>query len=538
MPDITNFYKYLEHAGFDTKAHQVEGVKWCLANEVNGQQASNTVIRGGLIADDMGLGKTAQIIGVILCNFFKSGTLIVLPRALLEQWTSVLRTTAGHRPLVYHGYAKRNITLAQLKSAPIVLTTYGLVATRKNGKLSPLHEVKWKRVVFDEAHHLRNSATNIHQGALKLNAKIRWLITGTPIQNSRKDFYSLCSILRVPCGFYLDPSNKKAIIDSFILKRTKESVGITLPPLTHEAIVVDWKDDKEKQFAKDVHSTLQFSGVSGHSRDNSSLLNGMCEVTLVALLRARQLCVHPPLVRKKIKTLICEGTLEDDRTMYDKVKHSSKLDAVIHKINERKRNGNSKLVFCHFRGEIDALKNSLLKKGLDVKTFDGRTDRAERNNIITSNCDVLILQIQTGCEGLNLQQFNEVYFVSAHWNPAVEDQAVARCHRIGQTRPVHVFRFGMRNFDEDDETKTLDSYATEVQNTKREEMKFIDEDESNTNDKDNDNKDNDDECAICLSKPKDTMYLNCGHGFCKMCVYQMKQQPNLRQACPVCRAPF
>ena len=103
--------------------------------------------------------------------------------------------------------------------------------------------------------------------------------------------------------------------------------------------------------------------------------------------------------------------------------------------------------------------------GLDVKTFDGRTSHNQRNEILENACDVLILQIQTGCEGLNLQQFSEVYFVSPHWNPAVEDQAIARCHRIGQQSQVDVFRFTMDNFGST--TINIENHSNNLQDIKR-----------------------------------------------------------------------
>jgi hypothetical protein len=116
-------------------------------------------------------------------------------------------------------------------------------------------------------------------------------------------------------------------------------------------------------------------------------------------------------------------------------------------ILSRKDNGKRKIVFCHFRGEIDYIQSRLTTAfpSLVVRYLDGRTSESERRVILAPDAcvDVLILQIQTCCEGLNLQQFSEVYFVSPDWNPAVEDQAIARCHRFGQTEPVSVFRFVM-----------------------------------------------------------------------------------------------
>ena len=158
--------------------------------------------------------------------------------------------------------------------------------------------------------------------------------------------------------------------------------------------------------------------------------------------------------------------MEDDPEFLEAIESSSKIDQVVKTISDRKDNGRGKLIFCHFRGEIDILESRLSKLGLDVKTFDGRTSHNQRNEILDNVCDVLILQIQTGCEGLNLQQFKEVYFVSPHWNPAIEDQAVARCHRIGQDAAVDVFRFTMKNFGSS--TVNIEAHSTNLQETKRE----------------------------------------------------------------------
>ena len=182
------------------------------------------------------------------------------------------------------------------------------------------------------------------------------------------------------------------------------------------------------------------------------------------------------LKRKFCPRILKAGLIDGDE--YDLKKatdSSSKLDSVTSKIIERKDNKRGKLVFCHYRGEIDKIAETLSGAGMNVEVFDGRTSHSRRQEILEDeNLDVLILQIMTGCEGLNLQHFKEIYFVSPHWNPAVEDQAVARCHRIGQTDEVDIFRFTMEGFDDSGETRTLDKYASEVQDSKRSMYNIVD----------------------------------------------------------------
>ena len=142
-------------------------------------------------------------------------------------------------------------------------------------------------------------------------------------------------------------------------------------------------------------------------------------------LRERQMCIFPPLMQK-----LNVG--------------SSKMDSVVNKIVEN-NNGNGKLVFCHFRKEMDELKRRLELFGMDkIHIYDGRINMNQRNDILKEKNNVLILQIKTCCEGLNLQEhYSEIYFVSPHWNPSVESQAIARCHRYGQQKDVQVYRFYM-----------------------------------------------------------------------------------------------
>jgi SNF2 family DNA or RNA helicase len=468
------FKKYLDRSNMEHKSYQYDGVRWCLNNELRSDPPCN--VRGGFIADEMGLGKTIMMIGLMYTNF-TSHTLVILPPVLIDQWFVQIYKTTGHKALIYHGDAKKNITIEQLNAAHIVLSTYGAITlTKKQIKddvITPLHEVKWNRIIFDEAHHLRNSKTTRYIGARLLKTNIRWLVSGTPVQNKKKDFYSLCALIRLPASFYTQTSNLRLLAKSFILKRTKKQVGIQIADIHIEKSVVDWTSEKEMLLSEELHSALEFSRVNPEKGINKLMVNTFGgKGTLALMLRARQSCIYPKLMTKNLDKLVKKGLLTDYSSYKEAFNHSSKLDAVIQCILQRKDNGCGKLIFCHFREEIDEIASRLRDGGMDkVATFDGRTSNVKRFSILNEKNDALVLQIQTGCEGLNLQEnYSEIYFISPHWNPAVEDQAIARCHRIGQTKPVYVERFEMCSFavqEEEVTTQTIDKYVNDVQQGKR-----------------------------------------------------------------------
>jgi len=450
---IDKYNWFLQKSGIERKDYQFDGIQWCVhretaqplpitVSESNGETSDVVIaddngrpIRGGFIADEMGLGKTIMMIATFVIHFVPR-TLIILPNILVEQWHSEILRTTGHKALIFHGPNKKKISLQQLLSATIVISTYNTIAVTKPNKKniykpvkpnSLLHQVQWDRIVFDEAHHLRNKNSR-WIGSKLLRTNIRWLISGTLIQNKRTDFFNLCNALGIPARFYTNSEKIRLLIDMFVLKRTKKQVGISLPEVSIDNSTVCWNNETEQALSTHIHHALI------HTNNK-----------LKFITRSRQFCILPSLIQPTFHRLLEDKTVPSLQTSDDPLSGTTKINAVVQTIVSRIHNGHGKLVFCHYRGEIDLLQRLLKQHGVhNVGTFDGRINQKERFRRLRSQLDVIILQIQTGCEGLNLQKnFSEIYFVSPHWNPSIEDQAVARCHRIGQNKPVTVFRFYM-----------------------------------------------------------------------------------------------
>lgn len=492
---MEKFDSWIERVGLDKKEYQHEGVKWMIEKEQCETPITGT--NGGIIADEMGLGKTIQMLGLIYSNFVER-TLIIVPLTLLTQWENEILRLFGHKVCIYYGVkkdSKENIERMS-NNAPIVLTTYGsLVGRKKDGekekeekKESNLHNIYWNRIIFDEGHKLRNKNNKVTLNALKLKGKCKWIVTGTPIQNKKSDFYTLCDIIGLPKEFYSDEKNLLSLSKNFILYRKKKDVGIELPDLRIHDINVEWENKEEKILAENLHSNLTFANVNVDVKNVNRIVSMMNNKSILAsMIRAKQSCILPSLMSKKIDEVICEIekkqeersgnneiTRKEKENLYNFMSSSSKLNAVIKTILERKENKRRKIIFCHFKREIDILEERLSSKGLKCNHIDGRISNIKRREILEDEkIDVLILQINSCSDGLNLQQYSEVYFVSPHWNPCVEDQAIARTHRIGQNQDVDIFRYCMSSFnnnnDDNDENETMniEEYCRLIQENKR-----------------------------------------------------------------------
>lgn len=497
------YAEFTKQFGLDYKQHQQECVDWCVKNE---QQYSH----GGLIADEMGLGKTIQILSLIHLNPM-ANTLIVVPVALIEQWEKVLKDLKPDTTIItYRGYARKIITQKQL-SESICLTTYGEVSrtksnihTKKPEQLpqeafaSPIHQIQWSRVVFDEAHHLRNNKTFATTASIHIQSRIKWLLTGTPIQNSMKDFHTLCSVINIPSHLYKGNSmDLKKLTRHYIIKRTKKGLGIPMPKLNRYVVNVPWANAKEAEVAALFHAEVGM----GKRRAGKSLPFAFgSEYRLVNYLRAKQMCVLPKLLSPMLENQPqqpqqqqqhspeaaapeaaapttttssndsnkAHATPEDIKLLCDAMEGSSKLNAVVNTIKTNKDKGR-KLVFCEFHKEMDFLESALLKENMKVARIDGRTTKEMKKQIISSeDVEVMILQVKTCSEGLNLQHYNEVYLVTPQWNPCVELQAICRCYRIGQLNDVNVYRFNMEAKEDLGFNGNMEIYINQVQKSKTE----------------------------------------------------------------------
>ena len=524
---IDRFDEYIQKSGLEPKTYQREGVEFCLRRE--SATGGGGGITGGIIADEMGLGKTMMMMGLILANLaaFKR-TLIVVPVALVAQWVAQIKRTiidTGVKSdlvvFVFHGAsAKRRVVCERSEqrsggdeSAPvwchrppkntavrtidIVITTYGCVAmeepaapttkvastTTKKAKAAAaaataaavapvlsLLTFRANRVIFDEAHHLRNKKSRVFKGAMRLvvGRPSVWCVTGTPIQNKISDLKSLCYVLGFRMCDVMSEEKRKQIRNEYVLRRTKVSVGMVvavdavdavdvtcaprLQSLEHYKSNVPWSSENELDLSREIHRKAR------NTTDRAERLK--------LYTRMRQMCVWPSLLRRSVGDARGDTTAADDDARHGlsldeyqiAVSKQSKMDRVVATMVAEAAAGagagRKSIVFCHFRREMTQLRDMLLRSSggaaavgdSDVSIIDGTVSAKERARILAAEPTVLILQIRTCSEGLNLQSYSDVYFVSPHWNPCVEDQAIARCYRLGQTSQVRVFRFYMSDF--------------------------------------------------------------------------------------------
>jgi len=400
------------------KPHQPAGVKWLLARE------KSDSVKGGFLCDEMGLGKTAQLIGTMLENKLKR-TLVVMPKSILGQWQSELdKFSDGRISVRLFDGPQRTTNVGNIKDFEgVVLSPYSVLTER-----TILHETHWDRIILDEGHEIRNPKTKIHSSLRSMSADVRWVVTGTPVFNSMKDFVALCNFVGVSTGTVLRSYDE--VRQKYVLRRTRP----TKPDACiQQTLHLDMYPEEQAVYDRAFDAGRE---MADHMRKHGTTA-GSAMIMLECLLRVRQAMTWPQLYLDGIAT----KNLEDpERYTGRSMKHETLIRMIADHPDEKT------LVFTQFIGETDRIQELLVGKGIPVFRIDGNvSDKTEREARIQGFRDapdgaVFLIQIRAGGVGLNLQDASRVYITSPAWNPATELQAIGRAHRTGQTRQVHVTR--------------------------------------------------------------------------------------------------
>lgn len=403
-PKLARGQKALKEVDARLMPHQIVGVKWLLEQETS-------AIKGGILADDMGLGKTIQMITLMLSNP-KKLNLVVVPANIILQWQNDVKKFAPSINLVVHwGSMRINATTLKnidLSEQTIVITSYGLVCTKS------INDLKVNRLICDEAHIFRNHRTKVFRDISKIDSKIRWAMTGTPIQNILKDIINLFKFVGVHSA---SKCNIGTLIETGLLRRTKDTLPLELPNIERKITMIK---NRSKTDCK-VYEKI-YEGV---------FTDPDCQ--LERLLRLRQASISTIMVIKSL-----EKSLGIDLSRY--YTKNTKLDYILRDIQTNLEDEERKfIVFTHFKYEIEYMSKKLRENGIRFGGISGSVSMFDRNKIIKDDDNkVLLVQIVSGGTGLNLQNYNYVYFTSPHWNPSMEDQALCRVYRIGQKNKVTI----------------------------------------------------------------------------------------------------
>ena len=431
--------------------YQTDGVMWMLRRE-----NENMGSRGGFLCDEMGLGKTVQVVSTILGNP-KGRSLIVVPKSIITQWKTEIAKFAPQLNVHVFDGPKRNEkeNLVTMSSSDIVISPYSVLT-----KYSELHRIQWDRIVLDEAHEIRNKSSVTYKSICKLDAMIKWVVTGTPVFNSMKDFVSLCKFIGIPQA--LIQGRTEQIRELYILRRTKTDV--TGMDIRHKLPVCHFENVGLEMYEgeKNLYN-FAFKDIQDKLREifkNAASLNAKNMIILECLLRARQCMIWPQMYLSGI----AKQYGVESETWTGKTKKMETLFNMLESHPEEKS-----LVFCQFMGEMKHIQDNLKQRGIPVFRIDGTVSKENRDEQIklfkeASPNAVFIIQIKSGGQGLNLQQATRVYIMSPSWNPATELQAIGRSHRSGQTKPVYVKKLFYKRTEEfasvDEEMMALQAHKS------------------------------------------------------------------------------
>ena len=405
--------------------YQHDGVKWLAARELD------PIHPGGFLCDEMGLGKTVQLIATMLVNP-KPHTLIIVPKSIVGQWCAEVARFAPSLSTYAFDGAKRSLPE---KLPSIVVAPYSVLPQRKGAPPTELLHVKWDRVILDEGHEIRNRKSKGHIAAQLLQAPIRWIVTGTPVFNSVKDFVALCAFVGLPREVVQGYTDK--IREKFVLRRTKEDVSLhnkrlELPPLDFQNLELEMYPE-EREMYSDVFSKGQ--NIVRHVFAAGTQNLHQMEL-LECLLRVRQVMTWPQLYLDGI-------ALKEESDPEPWLGRSRKMETLTGLIQTHPKE--KTLIFTQFMGEMDRIQELLTEMGTPTFRIDGSVPKEQRDERIQGfkkgpMNSVFIIQIKAGGVGLNLQEATRVYITCPAWNPATELQAIGRAHRTGQTQKVVVRR--------------------------------------------------------------------------------------------------
>jgi superfamily II DNA or RNA helicase len=422
----------------ELRPYQQQGVNWLAFCRDAGL--------GCVLADDMGLGKTIQALAVI-----RGKTLVVSPTSVLFNW---LAETRRFRPdlrvATYHG-ARRSLET----DADVVLTSYPLLRNDTDA----LAAVAWDTIILDESQTIKNPDSQVARAAYRLKARWKVTLSGTPIENRLDELWSQLNFTNpgllggrtdfqdrwgepISAGDAAAAARLRERIRLFVLRRMKSEVARDLPPRT-DAIMYVELDDAERATYDTIRAATQ-SEIVALLRAGGGVM-----AALEALLRLRQAACHPAL----LPTAVRGGAAPQQ---------SSKLERLLEALGDAVADGHRALVFSQWTSLLDLIEPHLEAAGIAFTRLDGST--VDRAGVVgTFQADdgppVMLLSLKAGGTGLNLTAADHVFLVDPWWNPAVEDQAADRTHRIGQDKPVMVYRMVARD--------TVEERILELQERKR-----------------------------------------------------------------------
>jgi superfamily II DNA or RNA helicase len=391
---------------------------------------------GACLADDMGLGKTVQALAQILTMAARGPSLVVAPTSVCMNWESEALKFAPTLKVVMFGGGNRELCLKSLKPFDLVVCSYGML--QQEGEL--LAAVNWQAIVLDEAQAIKNMATKRSQAAMELSGAFKMVATGTPIENHLGELWNVFRFInpgllgslkqfnvKFAAPIEKDQDKKargrlKKLIQPFILRRTKNQVLEELPSRTEITVKVEMGEEEAALYEALRRSALEtLAGIGKVEGKGEQHLKILAEI-----MRLRRACCNPRLV-------LPESTIP-----------SGKLAAFGEILTELRENRHKALVFSQFVGHLDLIRAYVEKAGVAYQYLDGSTPARERKKRVDAfqagEGDLFLISLKAGGVGLNLTAADYVIHMDPWWNPAVEDQASDRAHRIGQLRPVTIYR--------------------------------------------------------------------------------------------------